>query len=91
MSNGIRIQYPIFFQLVMEFEFTTHQFCNWNGIGIFTFKFGPQILIQRPKKIRNSEFHRQFLIRSVFRNFGSHIESEILSFVLLTINLQLVT
>ena len=53
--------------------------------------FGPQIDIQRPKKPPNSEIHSRFSIFSFFRNFGSHIRSKILSFVLLTINLQLAT
>ena len=50
--------------------------------------FKSQIRLQRSKKLSNGEFHRHFSICSVFRNFDSHIESEILSFIFLTINLQ---
>ena len=79
---------------ILNFEFgpPTTFVISINGTAILTFNldfqlFGPQILIQQPKKPHNSEFHRHFSICSVFRNFSSHMESEILSFVLLTISL----
>ena len=72
----------------MQFESTTQYFYNkykWYCNLDFQL-FGPQIRLQRPKKPPNSECHRNFSIFFGFRNFGSHIESEILRFILLTIN-----
>ena len=61
-----------------------------NGIGILTFKDLKFVFSDRKNPLIAS-FIDIFQFVTFFRNFGSHIKSEILSFVLLTINLQLAT
>ena len=79
----------------MEFESTTFV-VSINGIeisififGLLTFDFqlfGPQIRLQRPKKLPNSKFHIHYSICSVFRNCGSHFRSVIFNFIISTSN-----